>query len=124
MNGSADLTLREVAAAVAAERTRPFLVAELTDEGLARLLRAYKRDTEDGRATAGTARLMTHIRGQQMARLRLRMRYGARDDGTGSYDRWYRLDEAPSYVLAAAMDRARAVAGQSHVLRWPGERVA
>jgi hypothetical protein len=92
---------------------------ELTDEGLSRAMVAYRRDVEDGVRVEGSRRALARSREIQLARFRLRMRYGAEERGTDSYDRWYRFDEAPSYRLSAALDLHRCRAGQSHVLAWP-----
>jgi hypothetical protein len=92
---------------------------ELTDEGLNRVVVAYWRDVEDGVRVEGSRWALARCREIQLARFRLRMRYGAEERGTDSYDRWYRFDEAPSYRLGAAFDLHRCRAGQSHVLAWP-----
>lgn len=94
---------------------------ELTDEGLARTMVAYRRDIEDGVRVDGSRHALARCRGIQLSRFRLRMRYGAQERGTDVYDRWYRFDEAPNYKLAASMDFYRCRAGKSHVLAWPKE---
>lgn len=96
-------------------------IADLTDEGLARYMRGLRRDIEDGIRVGVSEALWARARRLQLARLRLRMRYGAVDEhaGTTSYDRWYRLDEAPTYGLAALMDRERWRLGMGrYVLDW------
>ncbi len=100
------------------------------DDSLVRLATTYRRAVEDGRVSDGTtpftfAELLGQVRELQLVRFRVRMRYGARcaygpkgDRGTDVYDQYYRLDQAPSYALALAFDRARFAAGQSSVLNW------
>lgn len=91
-----------------------------SDESLKRLVRECTRAIEDTgfdpknpRARAAAMDRWT-IQEMQKVRLRLRMRYGARDPygppgdrGTDVYDHYMRLDQPPSYALAAAIDRAR-----------------
>jgi hypothetical protein len=101
-------------------------VAALTDDALARFMRTCQRAIEDGQQTEMYARLLAKARGQYLARFALRMRYGAVDNhiGTDSYDRWYRLDEPPTYRFAAGMDLWRAQHGQRHILVWPAASLA
>jgi hypothetical protein len=91
---------------------------ELSDEALHRVMVACRRDVEDGVRVEGSRRVLARSREIQLARFRLRMRYGAEERGTDSYDRWYRFDEAPSYRLGAALDLHRCRAGLNHVLAW------
>lgn len=96
-------------------------IAQLDDEALANYMRRLRREIEDGIRAEMNEVLWVRARRLQLARFRLRMRYGAVDEhrGTGSYDRWYRLDEAPTYGLAALMDRERWRLGIGrHVLDW------
>lgn len=102
--------------------TVPLGLDDLTDEGLARVEREYRRMVEDGRPDAKQAALWAkRAHGLRMSRLRLKMRYRAVDNhaGTDSYDRYYRLNEQPTYKLAAAMDHWNAQNGRRHVLAWP-----
>jgi hypothetical protein len=98
-------------------------IADLTDDGLTRLARTYRHAIEDGGSAKMYGRLLEVIRRQRLSRMRLKMRYGAVDNhaGTDSYDRWYRLDEPPTYRLAAVMDHQRFLLGQRHVLAWTTE---
>jgi hypothetical protein len=97
---------------------------ELADDGLERVVVACRRDVEDGIRVKESSWVIERAREVQLARFRLRMRYGAGEPGTDSYDRWYRFDDAPSYRLAAAVDFYRARAGRSHVLAWPEARAS
>lgn len=102
-------------------------IAQLTDEGLARYMRALRRDIEDGIRVGVSQVLWARARRLQLGRFRLRMRYGAVDEhaGTTSYDRWYRLGEAPTYGLAALMDREHWRHGSGrHVLNWEESQYA
>lgn len=109
--------------------TGAYGLLDQADDSLRRLRRTFLREASDlaeggyldrARRASDEAQL---IRRHQMARFRLRMRYGAVDDhlGTPNFDCWYRHDAAPTYRLAAAMDRARQWQGRSHVLEWPTE---
>lgn len=102
---------------------RPFGLIDLADDSLVRVARQLRRRIEDGEPEAKHAKELRAIKVQQLSRLALRMRYGAVDNhvGTDVYDRYHRLDEAPSYNLAAHMDRERARLGWRHVLAWPPE---
>lgn len=93
------------------------------DESLARLAKTYRRAIEDGRAdVAEDLRVITAL---QRIRLRLRMRYGARDaygpagdQGTDVREHWEKFNEPPSYALAFVIDRERFNAGRSHIVKW------
>lgn len=91
---------------------------ELTDAGLVRVMTAYRRDIEDGNAVESARRGLKIVRGVQLSRFCLKMRYEASEQGTDVYDHWYRLDKPPTYCLAAAIDHFRAQSGKSHVLTW------
>lgn len=95
-------------------------LADHTDVSLARCIRDLTRAIEDGSNVAFSTRLLVKARGQKLARFALRVRYGAvdNDQGTNSYDAHYRLNQAPTYRLAAQMDRWNAANGRRHVLGW------
>lgn len=105
---------------------RPFGLIDLADDSLVRVARQLRRRVEDGEPGAKFAKQLRAIKVQQLSRLALRMRYGAVDNhvGTDVYDRYHRLDEPPTYNLAAHMDRERARLGWRHVLAWPPEELS
>lgn len=109
---------KKVEAHFKAEPPGRFTFDDLDDDSLARVHRAYLRAIEDGQPEERLRVWLWKTRALQLRRFALRMRYGARDGGTDEYDRYYRLDEAPSYRLAFAMDAMRAAIGQRHILRY------
>lgn len=98
------------------EQLPRFGMADLTDDGIDRVLREYARKIEDGTDPAAYAPMIRTGRVVKLVRLCLRMRYGATFLGTHQPDRWLRHDEAPSYWLALAVDQHRAACGLPHVL--------
>lgn len=104
---------------------------DMTDDSLARIRRQLLRQTSDlarEHLASGREDLLAEahhrwyeaceIRDHQLARFRLQMRYGARDDGTYSWRCYYSHDEAPHYRLAIAMDHSRFRRGLRHCLAW------
>jgi hypothetical protein len=94
----------------------PIGFADLTDDGLVRVQRDYRRAIEDGADAALYAAPIRTARTIQLVRLTLRMRYGATFLGTHQPDRYLRHGEAPSYWLAMQIDKHRHDNGLSHVL--------
>lgn len=100
-------------------------IDDLHDDSLARYIKTCRRQLEDidagdpvGEPRWKVEHWLSKARRIYVIRFALRMRYGAADNGTDSWDRFSRLGEAPSYWLAAAVDRCKAEAGQRHILDW------
>jgi hypothetical protein len=103
---------------------RPVGLDDLSDASLLRLQRRHALASIEAREYGNAYRehgehmLALACHQKRMARFRLRMRYGAREDGTFVYEWVYSRRLFPSYPLAAIIDHGRFRLGRSHVLAW------